>query len=121
VRVTLLILAIIISSLAQAQEIKGRVIASKAYTPVADVLVANKRTGETVYSDSTGHYRINAIEGDYLFFYRLGYHSIRELVHIVNGEMATIVIKPSDLVLDEVQIKGSNYQIDSAERSIIYG
>lgn len=103
-----------------AQELTGRIIAAKTYTPVADVLVANKRTGVTTYSDSSGRYKITSSEGDLLFFYRLGYFSTREPVRIKNGENVTIVLEASDIFLDEVRIKANTYQMDSLERAIIY-
>lgn len=114
------ILAMLISFCAEAQDVRGRVIASKLYTPVNDVLVANKRTGDAVYTDSTGHFTITAIEGDLLYFHRIGYLSHTQQVHIEHGEMTSVVLKFSDLMLDEVQIKGSTYQKDSAERINTY-
>jgi hypothetical protein len=109
-----------LSSLVQAQEIRGRVIASKQYTPVNDVLVANKRTGDAVYSDSTGHFTIIALEGDILYFYRIGFQPHNQQVHLENGKMTTVVLKMSDMTLDEVQVKANTYQQDSAERAITY-
>lgn len=119
-RYVLFILAILISFCAEAQIIRGRVIVSKQYTPVNDVLVANKRTGDAVYTDSTGRFAITAIEGDLLYFYRIGYEPHNQQVHIERGEIATVVLKMSDLTLEEVQIKGSTYKQDSAQRANTY-
>jgi hypothetical protein len=104
-----------------AQEVEGMVIHDKTLKPIGDVLVANKRTSETAYSDSNGRYRISAVEGDLLLFYRIGYQSRRETAHIVRGKMTTIAMPFSELQLDEVLVRGSTYKMDSIERTIIYG
>jgi hypothetical protein len=103
-----------------AQEVHGIIISEKSGRAVSDVLVANKRTGESVYSDSLGAYTIPALEGDLLFFYRLGYNSRRETVQTVKGKMPVMVLASSEITLEEVQVRGNTYKIDSIERSIIY-
>lgn len=103
-----------------AQEIRGRIINAYTYMGVPDVLVANKRTSESVYTDSAGYYNISALDGDILFCYRLGYNATREDIRIINGKIAPIAMIPSDLKLNEVQVQGNTYKMDSIERSIIY-
>ena len=106
---------------ALAQVVEGLVIHSKTLKPVGDVLVANKRTRESTYTDSNGHYAISAVEGDLVFFHRIGFQSRRETAHISQRRMTTIAMTATELQLDEVQVKGSTYKLDSIERSIIYG
>ena len=103
-----------------AQVMQGSVINAKTYKPIADVLVANKRTAESVYTDSLGGFRIEAAVGDLIFYYRLGYYTRRETTHITPGSTQVIALVPSDLALPEVQVRGNSYQMDSIERSIIY-
>lgn len=119
-RYAFFIFILLLSSAAHAQQIRGRVIASKQYTPVGDVLVANKRTDDAVYTDSTGHFHISGIEGDILYFYRIGYQPHSQQVQMDRGEMTTVVLKFSDITLEEVQVRGSTYQKDSATRAMIY-
>ena len=116
----LIILLCFACASADAQELTGRIIASKTYSPVADVLVANKRTGITTYTDSSGRYKIRAFEGDLLFYYRIGFYSTRQPVRVKDGEIVTVVLEGSDVLLDEVNVEARTYKMDSLERAIIY-
>ncbi|MBL7719266.1 MAG: hypothetical protein JNL72_10560 [Flavipsychrobacter sp.] len=113
------ILAFLFTICAHGQMVTGSVIEAKTYEPVGDVLIANKRTGESVRSDSAGRYSINAIEGDLLLYYRLGFYTRRENARITRGELPMVALTQSN-TLQEVEIKASTYQLDSLERSIIY-
>lgn len=120
-KLLLLIPSILSHSLLFAQEIKGSVLNAENFAGISDVLVANKRSGESTYSDSSGIYHINALAGDVLIFYRLGYSTKKENIHIVNGSAAPVTLSASELKLDEVHVQGHTYKMDSVERSIIYG
>jgi hypothetical protein len=100
---------------------QGMVIHAKTFKPVSDVLVANKRTRESTYTDSNGRYILSAMDGDLIFFHRIGFQSRRETALIRQGRMTTIAMTDSELQLDEVNVKGSTYKLDSVERSMIYG
>jgi len=81
--------------------VKGRVVESETFTPIANARVSSSPSTSTVFTDSSGYYTVTQVnEGDYSFEARKdGYIAKFEAVHVNTGgttEMVFELVKQED-------------------------
>lgn len=109
---------------ASAQLVQGRVTDAGNGMPLIAVSVINMRTQNAATTNEYGLYSIEGVEGDKIVFTYVGYKTTERIkpptVTIANINVA---LEPSSTQLKELIIKSdrrTQYQIDSAERKVIY-
>ncbi|HRB72409.1 MAG TPA: carboxypeptidase regulatory-like domain-containing protein [Flavobacterium sp.] len=75
--------------------VKGRVVESETYTPIANARVSSSPSTSTVFTDSLGYYTVTQVnEGDYSFEARKdGYIAKFEAVHVNTGGTTEMVFE----------------------------
>lgn len=75
--------------------VKGRVVESETYTPIANAKVSSSPSTSTVFTDSLGYYTVTQVnEGDYSFEARKdGYIAKFEAVHVNTGGTTEMVFE----------------------------
>ena len=75
--------------------VKGRVVESETYTPIANARVSSSPITSTVFTDSLGYYTVTQVnEGDYSFEARKdGYIAKFEAVHVNTGGTTEMVFE----------------------------
>lgn len=119
----LLLSSILLFSLcgaAQALVMKGRVYDFKTNKPMANVNIINTYTELGLTTDSTGAFTLNVERGHLVEFRRLGYKIARIRIESQQLPFYNVAMKEGAFDLEEVEIVGHNYHIDSLERREIY-
>lgn len=114
-RLLLLILLnmIFLPAFAQQKFTEGLVFDAVTKDRIAVVQIVNLRTGETMYNNLNGVFKVTSQPGDDLVFSKADYFN--DTIHVLN-EMAQIVyLKPTGITLKEVNI----YNTVSSPRSIM--
>lgn len=105
---------------AMSQFVEGTVLDRQDNEPVRFATVSNKRTGQVVYSDNDGKFKMNASFGDTIFISHPGYIFSHKVVTASSNQW--IYIHRKKYQLEEVEILSdmARFKKDSADRSIIY-
>jgi len=91
--------------------LNGQILNMEDETPVANAIISNQRTKETVTADLTGQFRINAVNTDSLEISALGYskQTISIPSNYSNSNVLIIYASTFRYLLPDVNING-NYQ-----------
>lgn len=108
------------SFMAQALVMKGRVYDYKTNQPLANVNIINTYTDLGMTTDSTGNFALTVEQGHLIEFRKLGYKIARIRIESQELPYYNIAMKEGAFDLDEVEITGHNYHIDSLERREVY-
>ncbi len=107
-------------SAAQALVMKGKVYDFKTNKPMANVNIVNTFTEIGLTTDSTGSFTLNVEKGHLIECRRIGYKIARIRIESQQLPFYNIAMKEGAFDLDEVEIRGSNYHLDSLERRETY-
>jgi len=99
---------------------KGRVYDMKTGQPMANVNVVNTFTELGMTTDSTGLFTLSVEKGHLVELRRIGYKIVRVRIETETLPYYNLGMKEGAFDLDEVEIKGNNYVIDSIERRETY-
>lgn len=113
---------LLIHYMAHAQVMEGLVLDMDQKTAIGSVAIVNRHSGFVVFSDSDGHYAIQASAGDTLLFTHTAYKPQKEVMtYAMGNKYKTILMQHLEYQLKEATITGmTKYQQDSAARHILY-
>lgn len=116
------ILVCFLPGVVSAQHLDGVVIDMADQGVVANVIIRNKNNNQVVYSDSRGHFQIEARQGDSILFFSQGYFPAQMMMPGNEDISRTISMKRKEIMLHEISIRPgwTLYQLDSIERRQIY-
>lgn len=106
VRFYLTFLCLLITTVALAQNITGRVSSQGSYLPGVTVRVQGNSTAVTV-TDEEGRFAINAQQGQTLVFSAVGYETLSQ---VISGTNVQVNLLSSDEALEEVVVVGYGTQ-----------
>ncbi len=114
------ILMVTVNSDVLALVMKGRVYDMKTNQPMANVNIVNTYSQTGMTTDSSGNFTLNVEKGHLIEFRRIGYKVVR--IRIDSGQLPfyNIGMKEGAFDLEEVEIRGNNYKLDSVERFETY-
>lgn len=103
---------------------QGTVTDAQTGKPLLAVTVVNAYTQQSTLTDDHGFYVIPARQGDMIAFTSIGYRTVEQAkpISVIIATM-NITMEPTNYMLDEFRLlpgKLSQYQVDSAERAVIY-
>lgn len=99
---------------------KGRVFDYKTNQPMPNVNVINTFTDAGITTDSTGLFTLEVELGHLVEFRRIGYRVSRVRIEQKQLPYYNIAMKEGAIDLQEVQITGNNYKLDSIEKRETY-
>lgn len=107
---------------AQAQSLimTGRVFDRATQQPMSNVNIVNTFTERGLTTDSTGAFRLEVQVGHLVEFRRIGYKIERVRIEGLELPYYLIAMREGAFDLQEVEIIGNNYRLDSVEKSETY-
>src|SRR5699024_2236736 len=111
------LLSISIFSSAQ-QTIQGKVTNAATGEPLYSVVVLNKKSGNSTYTDTLGLYQITLNKGDSLTFHHFGFHTKKyKITPSQNHITQNVALVPKTNRLHTLEVQGkTKYEIDSLKR-----
>lgn len=121
---TILLFCILAAATTQAQSLEGIVTDDGNGQPIRAVIIDNRSSNNSTFTNKDGYYYIDAKANDTIRFHTLGYETFDLIVkeQDINGKK-DIIMLAQKFAIDEIIIGKdlSKYQLDSVERREIYG
>ncbi len=95
---------------------KGRVFDYKTNQPMPNVNIVNTYTNAGITTDSTGLFTLEVEMGHLVEFRKIGYKISRVRIEQTQMPYYNIAMKEGAIELQEVEITGNNYKLDSIEK-----
>lgn len=123
-RLAVLLFCILAAASAWSQSLEGIVTDADNGQPIRAVIIDNRSSNNSTFTNVDGYYYIDAKANDTIRFYTLGYETFDLVVkeQEISGKK-DIVLLAQKFAIDEIIIgkELSKYQLDSIERREIYG
>jgi len=114
-----------VSAFAQQKEVSGIVFDKESKTRIAKVYVLNSSTGQSVFNNLKGEFKINAAQGDELIFSKPGHYA--DTIKVKTTAALAVYMKPMAISLREVTIRDTlqnpekQLEATKSEYNKIYG